>query len=104
MKLILIAGLGLLLGGCALFGGGHQRAAALKSEPAPLAASQSAASGAFRPAYATGRPVALVPCRQGVKLTEDCSGSNNRHQLGDDPAEDAGEPALTAVSVIPVRE
>ena len=104
MRLIFIAGLGLLLGGCALFGGGHQRASELKAAPAPLAASRAAAPEVFRPAYATGRPVALVPCRQGVKLTEDCSGANNRHQLGDGNAEGAGEPALTAVSVIPVQE
>lgn len=103
MKLICIAGLGLLLGGCALFGD-NQSSAELKAEPAPRAAARTAPTEVFRPAYATGRPVALVPCRQGVKLTEDCSGGNNRHQLGGDSAQGAEETALTAVSVIPVRE
>lgn len=106
MKLLLIAGSALLLGGCALFGGGGSTVADARPEAAPIAASpaRTARADAFRPAYGIGRPVALVPCRSGAKISDDCVGGNTRHQLGGEGAAGGEDPALPEVSLIPVAE
>ncbi len=104
MKFPVIAGLSLLVGGCALFGG-EQSVATAAPKAAPLSrAPVRTASETFRPAYATGRPVALVPCAKGATLNDDCVGANTRHQLGDASLASGEEPALAEISAVPVKE
>lgn len=106
MKILIISGLSLLLGGCALFGGGESTTAGARSEAAPSAASpeRTARAEAFRPAYGIGRPVALIPCSKGATINDDCVGANTRHQIGGERAAQGDEPALSEISVIPVKE
>lgn len=95
----------MLLGGCALFGGG-ERSAAVQPEDMRVSSpgGRSATTVAFRPAYGTGGPVALVPCGKGAKLTDECSGGNNRHQLNGDGPQDSDGSVLTEVSLAPASE
>lgn len=106
MKFLSIAGLSLLLGGCALFGGGGSSVADARpgSAPAAAPAARTARAEAFRPAYGIGRPVALVPCGKGATLNDDCALANTRHQLGGAGGIEGEEPSLAEASVIPVRE
>jgi hypothetical protein len=107
MKLLSLVGTALLLGGCALFsGGGGSNVADSRSEDAPAAASpaRTATAESFRPAYGIGRPVALVPCGRGAKLSDDCAGGNTRHQLGGEGGAEGEAEALSEVSLVPVAE
>lgn len=105
MKLLLIAGTTVLLGGCALFGDGSTVADS-SSEAALIAVSpaRTATATAFRPAYGIGRPVALVPCRSGAKISDDCVAGETRHQLGGEGGTEGEAAALAEASLIPVAE
>jgi hypothetical protein len=106
MKILFVAGLGLLLGGCAILDGGAQSTADAAPAAAPLsrAPSRTAAREIFRPAYGIGRPVALVPCGKGATINDDCVGANTRHQFGGERSVDEDEPALAEAALIPVAE
>ena len=93
-----------LISGCALFDGG-ERTAAVEARPAAAGlAARPATREAFQPAYATGRPIGLVPCRSGLVLTDDCRSPNDRHQNSGERSPDGAEADLAAGSVIPVAE
>lgn len=102
MRLLSIAGTFLLLGGCAIFGGGAPVTADVSARTETL--SNAPARAAFHPAYGIGRPVALVPCGRGAKLTDDCAGGNTRHQLGGEGAAEGEEEALSEASLVPAAE
>lgn len=92
MKIPGLIALALLSSGCALFQGDAASEAALLPQPA---ASPASTRTAFRPAYATGRPIALVRCRQGSTLNDDCVAGETRHQVGDeDTAPDSGSAVI----------
>lgn len=107
MKLSFVLALGfsaITLNGCAVLGGASETLA-YEAAPAPTAAPQRLERReAFVPAYGLGRPVALVPCRRGAKITEDCSGANPRHQLGGESSSDEPEASMTEVALVPVSD
>lgn len=108
MKIIIVAGLGVMLGGCALLDDGASTQIAGEAPTraqAPPVATRTAAAP-FKAAYGIGRPVALVPCGKGARagINSDCVAGNTRHQLGGGQALEGEEPALTEVTIVPVSE
>lgn len=80
MKIMLVAVAAFALSGCALFEG-PERTAAVRIEAAP-AAPQRVAREPFRPAFAAGEPVALVPCRGAARLSDGCRSLKTWHEIG----------------------
>ena len=103
MKILCLAGLAPLLAGCALFSGGERSSAVAERALANVAppTARSASAETFRPAFGIGRPVALVPCRRSVALSDDCRSLNDRHQAGGDMPADDEASALTEASTRP---
>jgi hypothetical protein len=101
MRSILFAGAALLMSGCALFGGGDESLAAANPVP-DRNAGAAPVRAAFRPAYATGAPTALVPCRETqATINGDCAAGEPRHQLRAEGDSDEARPSLTDVSLAP---
>ncbi len=106
MRILVVSAIALASSGCALFGRSDQ-AAFTSPSPEPAPETQVAAKSArqsFVPAFGVGRPVALVPCRNKVVLSEECRNANERHQTrGEMPAGEEAR-ALTDVSASPVAD
>lgn len=84
MRIVIAAALSLSLGGCALFDGvfgGEEVAVAPK--PATTARTldnpMRPQRETFRPAFASGSPVQLVPCKGKASMTDECRRLTDSH-------------------------
>lgn len=105
MRTLIVATLSLGLGGCALFDGvfggeevavAPQPAATAKAVDNPMRPEREA----FRPAFASGSPVQLVPCAGKASMSDECRRLTDSH---DRPkAQPTGEKELTLDGAISV--
>lgn len=103
MRLIVISAFAFATSGCALFNGGESPVASREAAPAAESGFRKAAREPFTPAFGIGRPLALIPCRDTIALSDDCRSQNERHQVaGSMPTAD--ETAPTEVSIAPVAK
>ena len=105
MRIVIAAGLSLSLGGCALFDGvfgGEEVAVA----PQPAATARTVDNPmrpqreSFRPAFASGSPVQLVPCKGKASMSDECRRLTDNHDRAKAQPTDEAEPTLDgAISV-----
>lgn len=106
MKIVSVLAAASLVSGCALFSANERSASSREQSSSSPAYSpaRTAVREAFRPAYAAGRPVALVPCRKRSALTDDCRAGNDLHQFANERLSEKDERPQGQSLLAPVSE
>lgn len=104
MRILMVAALSSCLGGCALldgvFGGEEVAVAPAKAEKPVADTRLPAQREKFRPAFASGSPVQLVPCKGKVSMSDECRRLTDSHDRPEGLPTGEAEPTLNgAISV-----